>query len=1010
MQIQLIESELYLKETKETTNLKGIFYWDENQKKYIELNHNIKLKPGMKLSIDGKVYEITDKKTDIPLDIKFVAKTSDGLVIKIGEDYFLEKDGKRRRISQDRAKNLASNRFEAVITLPQAKHKQSVTSQGQQTSNQEEQRSQSRDVVKTVSGVAYALTGARIYLEDKSLYGKTLLSIAQEVYGVEFKDTDHLRNYIKERKDLFSLWLRDLLSIGMPVNLTLGQIASAREELNKWLNSIDIKEPRFQYPEAIRFLLRLEYGITDIDQVYQTLRQKDALAKEKLREFGLVSQYEKLDLMSRYGFITHVLPYIDRLREYSYLKSNEYAQADEQRIAETLSILLTTQYYQIYPSFEKLVEATRNLDALDVGLLAVSGVLNGLSNSTKSYGLAGLDRQAYLAQLDSIIARNLSNYAEAIASSLGFGGPPKPQVRGNNLSTSLDFKSVQDIIEQAATNPQAEIQIPKIRSSTRGGISPQLIPPDIGLYSRSLSQNALYYAFYKPRYRYDFENEWVTFKATGGILYTRSGNNESGSGSIVADLIGTSSSITAIAGYKDSSIDLTIIAKDIDEFRGMGFSNVNGVLSLGPQKVSAEVKAELDKLDGDVAIFYSKSNNKEEGYLYARIGTDWYRVGRINEQWIASMNKAIPGFGDLFADVRVGNGISAVVSLSMLSGFSFTGEFKNNDIKAIGAYLLSPNSSSKTILGMVSAPQLVFAGYYKGNVVAGGQFVSNDNVLNVLGYVGKDFGIEIRFANPSLATELRYDNNDIVAKALANLGGVEGIVQFYSGNGMMIGAGAKFGKQYYELLYLNAMEKEMKAIAGPYADLFKLSRSALWGYANLDGKAFGALVSSDIGQYMFGANLGNVSATATFGNAGSGASVNIYWPEINAVIGAMYRSIGNDFQLFLRRWAENLGIGAALRINDKGIHGAVEVEFDSTKLYGTYSDGTIGLIGQRVFYITQDGSIALIPTVGVSVGAESGYLLGVKVGSKTSYLEGVWARIRDKEGLNIRASMEIELK
>jgi hypothetical protein len=1009
MQIQLIESELYLKETKETTNLKGIFYWDENQKKYVELNHNIKLKPKMKLSIDGKVYEITDKKTDIPLDIKFVAETSAGLVTKVGEDYFLEKDGKRYRISQDRAKNLASDRFDVVITLPQAKHEQSVTSQGQQISK--EQRSQSRDVVKTVSGVAYALTGARIYLEDKSLYGKTLLSIAQEVYGVEFKDADHLRDYIKERKDLFSLWLRDLLSIGMPVNLTLGQIASAREELNKWLNSIDIQEPRFKHPEAIRFLLRLEYGITDINQVYQTLREKDALAREKLREFGLVIQYEKLDLISRYGFITHVLPYIDRLREYSYLESNQYAQADRQRIAKTLSILLTGQYYQIYPSFQKLAEATRNLDALDVGLLAVSGVLTGLSNSTKSYGLAGLDRQAYLDQLDSIIARNLSNYAEAIASSLRFRSSSKPQVRGNNLSAFLDFKSVQDIIEQAATNPQAEIQIPEIRSSARGGISGQIIPPDIGLYTRSLSQNALYYAFYKPRYRYDFENEWVRFKATGGILYTRSGNNESGSGSIVADLIGTSSSITTIAGYQNSSINLTVIARDIDQFRGMGFSNINGVLSLGPQKVSAEVKAELDKLDGDVAIFYSRSNNREEGYLYARIGTDWYRVGRINEQWIASMNKAIPGFGDLFTEVRAGNGISAVVSLSMLSGFSFTGELNNNDINAIGAYLLSPNSSSKTILGMISAPQLVFAGYYKGNFVAGGQFVSNNNVLNVLGYVGKDFGVEIRFANPSLATELRYDNNDIVAKALANLGGVEGIVQFYSGNErMMIGAGARFGKQYYELLYLSAMEKEIKAIAGPYADLFKLSRSALWGYANLDGKAFGALVSSDIGQYMFGANLGNISATATFGNVGSGANVNIYWPEINAVIGAMYRSIGNDFQLFVRRWTENLGIGAALRINDKGIGGAVEVEFDSTKLYGTYSDGTIGLIGRRVFYITQDGSIALIPTVGVSIGQESGYLLGVKVGSKMSNLDVVWARIRDKEGLSIKASMEIELR
>ena len=55
METQLIQSELYLKETKETTNLKGIFYWDENQKKYVELNHNIKLKPGMKLSIDGKI-------------------------------------------------------------------------------------------------------------------------------------------------------------------------------------------------------------------------------------------------------------------------------------------------------------------------------------------------------------------------------------------------------------------------------------------------------------------------------------------------------------------------------------------------------------------------------------------------------------------------------------------------------------------------------------------------------------------------------------------------------------------------------------------------------------------------------------------------------------------------------------------------------------------------------------------------------------------------------------------
>lgn len=1017
--------EVYLKPTDEFVNEKGVKVYDNG--KWVELKDSRQLKPGAKISVDGHVYVVTDQKTDYTVSMYNKYTLADGrMVYELpGKRYLLVSGNSQSSISEARFKTLieSARSVETIVYVSNSvyqhnkqKDKPSQPSEQQKTDPRQEQRAtpqparqeqkpqstsqmSRQETARFLHTGAYLLSGIDIYVNDPTLYSRTFGEWLDEV------DRATGGKYSKSLMEALGINSKQLEELR---SKSLAEIMAARRDLGSLLTSKSAKESdldtlRARYGDALLLvLLRATTGDRNLtlDDVREAIRFVGSdtyrSAHREIRDISAraADQLEQKNILERYYFVKYAWPAIKRMDGMSYVENNAYMEfsLNSTKGAQFLERVLGQNFSNNYLSYRYglpfMIRTNSSFDNLIAMLSAVEQVNLGIMNNPTALGLNRMEQfRYYTSELPRIVASLYANYAAALEPRLRsglFGDFESRLRRYTSAASGLRFDQVEEVakIIEDFVRAGKDLRIPSDNTfGARGNVraSPVLREPQLNLLTQGLILNmGQLISRYNPNAGYFFSlpQEWLDLR--GNLYYEATESSARGSGRV--ELRGTRS-------YIATSIDddrLQFLARNIDMLK-----ELRGTVS--PTRVEVELEAQLDRefRGANVGVVFRRENGKMEGILYAKIDGNWYRIGRVDNSWLLGMDVVIPGLANAIGEVRVGDSGSVVgsigIAMPQLSGWVVKTE---EDLLAIGAYLLNGNQlAAGTFANQnVTAPNLVYAGFYNGNVLLGGQYLTKDYSISGMGILGNGLGMEVTFGTRTIVLQGGYANFDglssVYGAAKATIGDMSVFAAYIaSGERMFMGAAMErdgFALQAYR------MSKVDPKIFGMYSNFFKDASSftgaiALWGrnYAEL----IVAQTPEDL-RILLGGGY-SVDSVELSGAVGFGNGEGMIAAGATLPIGIWLASAGVLYQsnkLLFSASAQNQQwfFGAAYNTSTGVL--VVKVGYgDSDRIivvYKSFSDRSIGVIGECGFFLNE--AIFLSLSAAYATGESGGWYVGAR--------------------------------
>ena len=541
----------------------------------------------------------------------------------------------------------------------------------------------------------------------------------------------------------------------------------------------------------------------------------------------------RASVLARYELLKTLVPALSQmLRHYTAYELKEDGKAHLRKMVEddvsTLVSHLLKENFTFLPTFYQvtlpaLIETSNNLNSLTTKVEVIDKYVTGLMKATKFRGFNADVADEYLLWASKKVYEIAATLAQDIRANLL--GNPNVMVNGKEVrsveSLSNYFlrkaEAIGYLSSRERRTPEYYLNtVDNIRRVAYGEVTPwnqdifdvekaadvalgsdKPLSPEVTAYNpqlivKGLASNTAPLLDFIPTKHVYYGNTWMSFSAEGEVLSYHGTEENKTTGTVVARLVGTTSLVEGRIGADGKGPSLSLVAKDLQNVPLV--RSLDGTIKWDSEgfeaRVSGELADELNKTNGNVAIvFDQRGSQKEISIYYKDPNGNWYRVGRLSgemaDQWIAQMSTYVPGFAKIFADLRLSDkeGAIGIIGLDM-GQFSVGVDFSKDEFNAIAAYLLKPLTTSiETLTGNKNIPELTYAGYVKGTLIAGGQatlgensFVAGDLALgNVRGF-RMVYETE-RVSLMGLAFE-GENNSGLAGQAVALLGGATAIAQY----------------------------------------------------------------------------------------------------------------------------------------------------------------------------------------------------------------------------------------
>lgn len=1027
---EIVEQRLgtfYLTPTEERTNLKGVKVLKDG--KWVDIKE---LKVNDKVSIDGLIYIVTDSKTNYSLTLYEKYSLKDGKVIyNIGDSYILLENGRQTSISKSRFKQLTSGLTPELVIQPSSSalelskkasldskpsSKQADSSTPKQATLESSTTPQGTSSKQTSSNLKSVLFLSSI-LYDSTLYPRDNRVVTTPVKEVldqlpNLRETLKKATGISDLSEIENLTLADLLSARENLEALLKSRNPTKEELDKLINKYG--------KTVILFLIRTYTGDKELElnELYQALDYLNSLEYRKRVQSlnNISSKAEELlnnkSWLERYYFVKYLYSTLmSNINGMSYVENGERYVIDFNNPGKKeqlfLNRLLEGNFNNNYLSYKYgvpfLAKISSSFDNFIASVEVVERLMLGIANSVESLGLNRLEQYRYYSEeLPRIVAGLYSNYAAAIDININRGlSRFFTSPRGLNFQ---ELMSVGEIIKNFVDQGKG-VELPadgSFRVTGKTRVSPQVRVPDPELITQGILLNITHLATrYNRRAGYFFNlsgNTWEELRANLYYEATQSGARGTGR----AELVGTTSRIIAEVNGEE----ISFIARNIELLD----NRINSRVSFSPKRVEAELEAELDSRfrGANVGVVFRRLENRFEGILYAKIDGNWYRLGYVDNGWLLGMDVLIPGFAAALAEVKVGEtGVVGSVGIAMpsLSGYVVKTE---NDLKAIAAYLLNGNqlAAGAFLDRNVTAPNLVYAGFYNNNIILGGQYLSRDFTVSGYGVVGNGLGVEITLGTRGVVASGTYMNLDGVSQIAAgvktSLNGYDIFLAYGAmGDSYLLAGGFDKGDLSLQLFRLSRVNP---SIFGPYARFFQNTLGISGAYAAFGGGYLEGILSDDM-KLLLGGGIKRDSFELNT-SIGIGGQETLVAGQVSIPLGVWLASIGALYQENSLMFAGSLeNSNWFLGFAHKEGANYLKVRYrDQDRMIGVYSslkDGSIGVLGEYGFWLNE-GLFANIKA-GIDNGETLGYYLGAGVKAKDIQAELGYGGYNDKYRFLIRA-------
>ncbi|NPA22087.1 MAG: hypothetical protein GXN92_00710 [Candidatus Micrarchaeota archaeon] len=657
----------------------------------------------------------------------------------------------------------------------------------------------------------------------ETIYGMSVLEFFGEMFGREFKSLEEVRRFVAQdpQNDVYQ-WAADLVDLmiryGVDPNVSLGELKYMREQVELLKTAKSEKEFRNIWRE-----LSPKEGTADMVLVLGGLDRKtiESMLENpvELPEGWQEKWFKDVPWFARYWLIKNLAPREDYiLSTYTYyeMENGGYVIKPIENMGQVIEVLTRDRdvLYR-HPRFyvvdiKPLIETSRNLDALEAKTLTIASFLEGLERSPKYRGFNFIVASQYIdfvaQKLYETEAALVRDVRESIAGKAGLSeGLLNYYDRAWNGVARVRLGSEETVVPPALDLQEAlwgtvtgeidpfkeqswsvKAAIKGEREKTGRPITPEAQAYQPELIVKGLALNLVPLTEFVPKDYVYRGNRWIKLTAEGEIVAYSGDVKEGTEGVVTLRLVGTGSLVEATISGEQGDLQLNVIGQDLNYFG----NEMDFALTWDRAGVDAEVKAELDKIQGNVAIVYKGRGSEKEFYIYYKDGQgNWYRVGRVwgdrANEWLMEMDTYIPGFANIFANLELkeGEGVFGVVGIDMKQ-LGVELELNKDSFGVIATYLLNPETLSiETILGeRNNIPEIVYGGFVKGTVFAGGQMGDKNMVVAGDLALGELTGIRLVYENEDLAVVGVYTSyqgeQSLAFQAVAALGGVEWLAKY----------------------------------------------------------------------------------------------------------------------------------------------------------------------------------------------------------------------------------------